>query len=273
MNEIMTVKGIGCYEKDGTAYLKLEDVAKGLGLTDKSKSKEYVRWNLVRLYLNEIGFSQEVAKDTFIPENIFYRLSMKAKNEAAKKFQAFIADEVVPCIRKHGAYLTPEKVEEALLNPDFLIRLATELKSEREKRMELEEKVEQDKPKVLFADAVSASDDCILVSELAKILKQNGVKTGQNRLFSWLRKHGYLIRRMGADYNMPTQRSMEMELFQIQKIATKKPGKPARTTKTVLVTAIGQQYFINKFLGKDRFSLLTDWDDFDVTDCEMRAVR
>lgn len=116
MNElqILNIDGIECYEKDGTAYLKLETVARGLGFTDNSKGIEYVRWNTVRQYLKDIGFSQEVAKDDFIPENVFYRLAMKAKNEIAEKFQAKVADEIIPSIRKTGGYgfkpLTPEQM-------------------------------------------------------------------------------------------------------------------------------------------------------------------
>lgn len=98
------VEGVRCYEKDGVAYLNLEDVARGLGFTDNSKSVPYVRWNVVRQYLEEIGFSQEVAKIDFIPENIFYRLAMKAKNEVAEAFQAKVADEIIPAIRRHGSY-------------------------------------------------------------------------------------------------------------------------------------------------------------------------
>ena len=93
MTEIMNISGIECYEKDGMAYLKLEPVARGLGFTDNSKGTEYVRWNTVRGYLEEIGFSQGVAKDGFIPENVFYRLAMKAKNETAEKFQALVEEK------------------------------------------------------------------------------------------------------------------------------------------------------------------------------------
>lgn len=116
MNElhIINIDGIECYEKSGIAYLKLETVARGLGFTDNSKGVEYVRWNTVRQYLKDIGFSQEVAKDDFIPENVFYRLAMKAKNEVAEKFQAKVADEIIPSIRKTGGYgfkpLTPEQM-------------------------------------------------------------------------------------------------------------------------------------------------------------------
>ena len=152
----------------------------------------------------------------------------------------------------------------------MLIRLATELKTEREKRMELEEKAEQYKPKVLFADAVSASNTSILVGELAKILKQNGINIGQNRLFSWMRKNGYLIKRMGIDYNMPTQLSMNLGLFQIKERVIGNPDGTVRTTKTVLVTGVGQQYLINKFLGKDRFKSSMDWHEYAVPDCETK---
>ena len=135
MNEIINIKGIDCYEKDGTAYLKLETVARGLGFTDNSKGAEYVRWSTVRQYLSEIGFSQEVAKDDFIPENIFYRLAMKAKNEAAETFQAKIADEVIPSIRKHGGYIAGQ---EALSPAELMARalkVAEQTLADREARI------------------------------------------------------------------------------------------------------------------------------------------
>lgn len=249
MNEIMNIGGVDCYEKDGTAYLKLETVARGLGFVDASKGTEYVRWNTVRQYLTEIGFSQEVAKTDFIPENIFYRLAMKAKNETAEKFQAKVADEIIPSIRKHGGYLTPQKIEEVLLNPDTIIRLATDLKAEQEKVKALEVKVEMDKPLVAFANSVSVSETSILVGELAKLLKQNGVDMGQNRLFDWMRKNGYLISRKGTDYNMPTQRSMDMKLFEIKETTISHADGHTSINKTPKVTGKGQIYFINHFLG------------------------
>lgn len=249
MNEIMNIKGIECYEKDGTAYLKLEAVARGLGFTQIAKSgNEVVRWERVHKYLKELGVPTS-GDDGFVPENIFYRLAMKAKNEAAEKFQAFIADEVLPAIRKHGGYLTPEKVEEVLLNPDTIIRLATDLKTEREKRMQLEEQAQKDKPKVLFADAVATAKTSILIGELAKIMKQNGIDMGQNRLFEWMRKNGYLVRRKGTDYNMPTQKAMEAKLFEIKETSIIHADGHVTINKTPKVTGIGQQYFINKFLG------------------------
>ena len=248
MNEIMNIGGVDCYEKDGTAYLKLEAVARGLGFTQIAKSgNEVVRWERVRKYLEELGIPT-CGDDDFIPENIFYRLAMKAKNETAERFQALVADEIIPSIRKHGAYMTPQKIEEALLNPDTIIKLATNLKAEREKRMELERQAEKDKPLVTFANSVSVAKASILVGELAKLLKQNGVDMGQNRLFTWMRENGYLISRKGADYNMPTQRSMEMELFEIKLTTISHGDGHTSLNKTPKVTGKGQIYFINLFL-------------------------
>lgn len=138
--KVLNVCGVDCYEKDGAAYLKLETVARGLGFADSSKGQEYVRWSTVRQYLSDIGFSQEVAKDGFIPENIFYRLAMKAKNETAEKFQAKVADEIIPSIRKHGIYATDNVIDEILNNPDFGIELLQKLKEERKARVEAEKK-------------------------------------------------------------------------------------------------------------------------------------
>lgn len=250
MNEVISIQGIECYEKDGTAYLKLEAVARGLGFTTVATSgNEVVRWKRVEGYLKELGVPTS-GHDDFIPENIFYRLAMKAKNEAAERFQAKIADEVIPSIRKHGAYMTPETLEAAILNPDYLLQVVTALKEETDKRKALEAQVEADKPKVLFADAVSVSKTSILVGDLAKLLKQNGVDTGQNRLFIWLRSNGYLIQRNGTDYNMPTQRSMEMGLFEIKETTITHPDGHTSVNRTPKVTGKGQQYFINRFLAQ-----------------------
>ena len=140
--QIMNIQGIDCYEKDGTAYLKLENVARGLGFikTETKNGTEYttIRWERVFGFLDEIGFDHKWAKDSFVPENIFYRLAMKAKNEVAERFQAKIADEVIPSIRKHGAYMTQETLQAAILNPDYLLRVVTALKDESDKRKALE---------------------------------------------------------------------------------------------------------------------------------------
>lgn len=154
-----------------------------------------------------------------------------------------------PSIRKHGAYMTGETLEQALTSPDFLIQLATKLKEEKEKNKELEQSVKRMRPKEIFADAVSVANTSILIGELAKIMKQNGVDIGQNRLFDKLRCLGYLISRKGIDYNMPTQRGMELGLFEIKERTINNPDGSVRITKTTLVNGKGQQYFINKFIS------------------------
>lgn len=247
MSDIITISGVSCYEKDGTAYLNLEAVARGLGFTDTKNGVEYVRWNTVRSHLADLKFSQEVAKDSFIPENIFYRLAMKAKNEAAERFQAKIADEVIPSIRKHGMYATPDTVEKMIADPDSMIKVLTALKEEREHRQALAEKIETDRPATVLGYAISTADDDILIRDLAKIIRQNGVDIGEKRLFEVLRKEGYLCK-SGSDKNMPTQRSMDLELFRIKEtVHTSATG--SFTARTPKVTGKGQKYFVDKFLG------------------------
>lgn len=255
MNEILNINNVHGYldKKDGTAYLNAGDVARGFGFT-KTETKngvkyESVRWARVNEYLSSFGFRPNVGEDDYLPENMVYRLGFKASNDAAKNFQAVLADEVLPAIRRHGAYMTEEALERAITEPDFLIRLATQLKEEKAKRLEAEKQVEAAKPKVLFADAVSASHTSILVGELAKILRGNGIEIGQRRLFAWLREHGYLIKRQGTDYNMPTQMAMELGLFEIKEGSYVNGSGANIITKTPKVTGKGQTYFINKFLS------------------------
>lgn len=255
MNEILNINNVHGYldKKNGTAYLNAGDVARGFGFT-KTETKngvkyESVRWARVNEYLSSFGFRPNVGEDDYLPENMVYRLGFKASNEVAQNFQAVLADEVLPAIRRHGAYMTEEALEKAITEPDFLIRLATQLKEEKAKRLEAEKQVEAAKPKVLFADAVSASHTSILVGELAKILRGNGVEIGQRRLFAWLREHGYLIKRQGTDYNMPTQMAMELGLFEIKEGSYVNGSGANIITKTPKVTGRGQTYFINKFLS------------------------
>lgn len=184
-----------------------------------------------------------------ISESGLYSLILLSKLPTAKKFKKWVTSEVLPSIRKHGAYMTPETLQQAILNPDTMIQLCQQLKAEQDKRIQLEQKVAEDHPKVLFADSVATSNSTILIGELAKILRQNGVDIGQNRLFDWMRNNGYLICRKGADYNMPTQRSMELGLFKIKETAITHSDGTTSVTKTVKVTGKGQQYFINKFLN------------------------
>lgn len=245
MNEIMNISGVDCYEKDGVVYLRLETVARGLGFTRIAASgNEVVRWERVDGYLLELGVPT-CGHDGFIPENIFYRLAMKAKNETAEKFQAFIADEVIPAIRKHGAYMTPEAIEQALLNPDTIIKLATTLKEEREQRMALAAKIEEDAPATKLGHAIEGADGAILIGVMAKILKQNGYDTGEQRFFETLRREGFLIK-SGSDRNMPTQRALEMGLFTIKENVHVTPSG-SFTTRTTMVTGKGQSYFVNRY--------------------------
>lgn len=187
---------------------------------------------------------------TIINESGLYSLILSSKLPNAKKFKRWVTAEVLPSIRKHGAYMTPDTLEKALYNPDFLIRLATELKDTQAHVKHLETKIDNDKPKVIFADAVSTSKSSILVGELAKIIKQNGVNIGQNRLFAWLRDNGYLIKRKGTDYNMPTQYSMDLQFFEVKETEVTHADGHITVSKTPKVTGKGQQYFINKFLGQ-----------------------
>lgn len=186
---------------------------------------------------------------TIIDEAGLYSLVMRAKTEKAEAFQEWVTGEVLPAIRKHGGYLTPDKIEQALTDPDTIIKLATTLKEERAARQQAEANLQAAKPKVLFADAVSASDSTILIGDLAKLIKQNGHPIGQKRLFCWMREQGYLIKRAGADYNSPTQRAMEMGLFKIKETAISHSDGHVSVSKTTKVTGKGQQYFINKFCG------------------------
>lgn len=250
MNEILKINNVHGYmdKASGTAFLNAEDVARGFGFTEIKHGIEYVRWRTINGYLHGFGFSQDVAKDDFIPENMVYRLGFKASNEVAQKFQAVLADEVLPAIRRHGAYMTDQALERAITEPDFLIRLATQLKEEKAKRLAAEKQIELDRPKTIFADAVSASHTSILVGEMAKILRGNGIEIGQRRLFQWLREKGYLIKRQGTDYNMPTQRAMELGLFEIKEGSYVNGSGVNIITKTPKVTGKGQQYFVNRFL-------------------------
>ena len=184
-------------------------------------------------------------KETIIiNESGLYSLILSSKMPNAKKFKHWVTAEVLPSIRKHGMYAKQELLD----NPDLLISVAQELKAEREKNKALIADNERMKPKEIFADAVAASHTSILVGDLAKILKQNNVEIGQKRLFSWLRENGYLIKRRGADWNSPTQKSMEKELFEVKEATIQHSDGHVSIRKTTKVTGKGQQYFINKFL-------------------------
>ena len=229
-------------------YFVGSDVAKALGYSEPRKAvSRHVEEDdgIKHPITDSLGRTQEM---TIINESGLYSLVLSSKLPNAKKFKRWVTSEVLPSIRKHGAYMTDDTLEKALTSPDFLIQLATNLKEEKEKRAKLEEEKKANAPKVLFADAVATSKTSILVGELAKILKQNGVDIGQNKFFTWLRENGYLINRKGSDWNMPTQKSMNLGLFEIKETVVTHADGHTTVNKTTKVTGKGQQYFINKLL-------------------------
>ena len=198
--------------------------------------------------IDSLGREQEA---TFINEQNLYKVIMRSDKPQAEPFQDWVCGEVLPSIRKTGQY--------SLAIPSYQIsdpiKRAEKWIEEEKQRQQLAidnqkkaERIEQDKPKVIFADAVSTSQRSCLVAELAKILKQNGVNMGQNRLFDWLRKHGYLCSK-GQYYNQPTQRAQELGLFEMKQTTINKPDGSILVSTTTKVTGKGQIYFVNKFLN------------------------
>ena len=257
MNNLLTFDNqqVEVLEVRGTVYFNPYHIADILDIKNVRDSVSAMNEKqVIKLTNSDVGNSDirklNNAGELFLTESGVYKLIFKSRKPNAERFANWVTDEVLPSIRKHGAYMTDNTIEEAIANPDFLIRLATELKNEKAVRKELEEKADKDKPKVLFADAVSASHTSILIGDLAKLLKQNGYDTGQNRLFEELRKRGYLIK-AGTSRNMPTQTAMERGLFEVKESTVVNPDGSVRVTKTTKVTGKGQQYFINLFLAKE----------------------
>ena len=180
------------------------------------------------------------SKTVIINESGLYSLVLSSKLPSAKKFKRWVTSEVLPALRKTGQYQVKELSGQELM-AKALIEAQSVLAAK-------DKQIQEMKPKVVFADAVATSHTSILVGELAKILKQNGIEMGQKRLFAWLREKGYLIKRQGTDYNMPTQKAMELGLFEIKEGSYVNGSGVNITTKTPKVTGKGQQYFINKFL-------------------------
>ena len=185
-------------------------------------------------------------KVTFINESNLYKVIFQSRKPQAERFTEWVTSEVLPSLRKHGMYATEETIDKILSNPDFGIRLLNELKEEREKTKQLRSENDQLKPKALFADTVSASDTSILIGQLAKLLKQNGNDIGQNRLFKILRKDGYLGK-SGENYNLPTQKSMNLKVMEIKERTVNNSDGSVRITKTPMITGKGQVYFVNRY--------------------------
>lgn len=237
-------------ELNGEPYLVGKDVAEALGYTNPRKAiADHVDDEDKGVTkCDTLGGAQEM---TVINESGLYSLVLGSKLPTAKQFKRWVTSEVLPSIRKHGAYATASTIENLIADPDNAIKLLQALRDEQNKRRELEAEKQANAPKVVFADAVSASSSAILIGELAKLLKQNGHEIGQNRLFEWLRVNGYLIARRGTDYNMPTQKSMALGLFTIKETAITHADGHITISKTPKVTGKGQVYFINKFKGEN----------------------
>ena len=233
--------------EDGTPLFCANDVATTLGYARPAKAvldhcKGVPFWEP----LETPGGTQQVR---FITEPDLYRLIIRSKLPEAEKFEAWVVDEVLPSIRKHGMYATPATIDAIIADPDMGIRLLTTLKEERAKRAQLEKQAQTNAPKVLFADAVASAKTDILIGDLAKILRGNGVDTGQRRLFEWMRVNGYLIRQKGSSWNMPTQKAMDMGLFRVKETVVTHADGHTTVNRTTKVTGQGQTYFVNKFLA------------------------
>lgn len=234
-------------------YLVGNDVAKILGYSNyRNAVVDHVDdEDKLRTQIKYAGQNREV---TVINESGLYSLILSSKMPNAKRFKHWVTSEVLPTIRKHGAYMTDEKAFDVVHNKyglaDLLQQAADQLKQK-------DIQIEKMKPKALFADAVATSKNDILIGQLAKILKQNGYNTGQNRLFKWLREHHYLCAK-GIRYNQPTQKAMNLGLFKVRERTVNNPDGSTRITVTTKVTGKGQQYFINRFLNSEPSQLALD---------------
>lgn len=233
---------------NGEPWLVGKDVAEALGYSNTRDALDrHVATEDKNTVANPDG-KRGNPNMTIINESGLYALVLSSKLPTARRYKHWVTSEVLPSIRKHGLYATAETAERLLSDPDFVIRLFTEIKAEKEMRQQLEAEAAANAPKVLFADSVEASKTSILVFDLAKLIRQNGVDIGGQRLFAWMRDNGYLVRRKGADYNMPTQKAMEMGLFEVKETAITHADGHISVNRTPKVTGRGQVYFINKFL-------------------------
>lgn len=238
--EILNVSGIECYEKDGVVYLKLEAVARGLGFTQEKNGVEYVRWDRVENYLADMGFPHTWGKDDFIPENIFYRLAMKANNETAEKFQAKVADEVIPSIRKHGAYMTEATLDRMINSPEFGIKLLTALKEEKDKRKALEvANSELSVQNAIMAPKADYFDDLVdrhLLTSFRDTAKELGIPP--KAFVGWLLEKKYLYR--DQKHKLVPYENKNNGLFEVRESKNDKTGWAGTQT---LVTPKGRETF------------------------------
>ena len=236
---------------DGKEMFGATQVAKSLGYSNPHDAigRHCKKDGLVkREVIDSLGRVQEM---NFISEGNLYRLITHSKLPECEKFEYWVFEEVLPSIRKHGAYMTPETIEKTLTDPDFIIGLASRLKQANEEKAQLQAKIELDKPLVLFAESLQVSKDSILIADLAKLLKQNGIEIGEGRLFRWMRENGYLIK-SGSEYNQPTQRSMELKIMEVKIGHRGSSDGTIKLTRTPKITGKGQVYFINKFKSQNQ---------------------
>lgn len=250
MNEIMIFNNpefgsVRTADVDGKTYFCGNDIATALGYKQPADA---IRNHCKGVY--EISTPTNSGKQMmkYITEGDVYRLITHSKLPEAEKFERWVFDEVLPSIRKTGSYSINQKPDSYMI--DDPIERAKRWIEEAEERKALAAKVEENKPLVVFANSVETAKTSILIGDLAKILKQNGVDIGRKRLFAWLRDNGYLMKGNSTSKNMPTQRSMEAGLFEIKEGTFNNPDGTIGITKTPKVTGKGQIYFINKFLGK-----------------------
>lgn len=230
---------------NGEPMFCLADVAKALGY---SRPADAVSTHCKGVSILPTPTNGGVQQIKFGKEGDVYRLVMKSKLPEAGMFQDWVCDEVLPSIRKHGVYATPQAIDNLLADPDNAIKVFQTLKEERQLRQIAEAKIEANAPKVIFANAIMGSKSSCLIGELAKILTQNGYEIGQNRLFEWLRNNGYLGSH-GERRNIPNQQYVEQGLFELKRGLRSGSDGEIKTTTTTKVTTKGQQYFINKLLG------------------------
>ena len=261
MNNLMIFEGheVEAFELKGQVLFNPYHVGECLELNGDAVRKAMSRMNekqVLKISNSDVTNNHirklNNAGENFLTESGVYKLVFKSRKPNAEKFTDWVTDEVLPSIRKHGMYA----VDDLINDPDLAIKAFTALKEEKIRNKMLQADNERMRPKEIFADAVATSQTSILIGDLAKLLKQNGVETGQKRFFEWLRENGYLIKRKGADWNMPTQKAMELGLFEVKESAVNNPDGSVRINKTTKVTGKGQQYFINKFLGTSDKKLL-----------------
>lgn len=233
-------------EIDGDVWFVAKDISDKLGYAETSNMMKRIdREDFISSKLEGMNM-----RSILINESGLYSAILGSKLESAKRFKRWVTSEVLPTIRKHGAYMTDITIEKMVENPDLLIELATKLKQEKEERKRLEKQVEEERPHAILGRAITTAKTSILIGDLAKILNQNGVNIGAKRLFEWMRNNGYLIKRKGTDWNMPTQRSMDLELFEVKESVHIDGNGCNKITRTTKVTGKGQAYFVNRFLSK-----------------------